>query len=232
MYTERPTELCLLLLLLALGCVPQTLADSDQVGPVDGVLGDGDESALIPQEELDLYRPYFPAAEQGRRFELSPDALPSEDIENGNLHGVVLQDDQGEVLGYARTVFTPVGCEAGVCAAVRFTLVFDADFWPFDVFHVPGMAYDFKKYWQDEYLTFDTQDLSLLIDLVRSPPDLLLAAPTQADLVDGTNGSAPTRPEFQAYVVRGAVFTCYQVVQYAVDTGTLLAAMAGGGAAP
>ena len=72
----------------------------------------------------------------------------------------------------------------------------------------------------------DEADLAELTLLVREPPELLVVTPSEADLVDGTHGSAPTRLEFQEHVGRGAAFTCYLVVQYAVDTDAILA---GGG---
>jgi hypothetical protein len=177
---------------------------------------------LISAEDLASYQPYFPGVARGERVELVRRDLSQADIDSGNLHFVKLYDEPGDLLGFGRDIFTPVGCAAGVCTAIRFTVVFDWDSSAFDVFHVAGTDLDFKKYWQDEYLSFDEGDRARLGELVRAPPEILLAAPSEGDLVEDTYGSAPTRPEYQSHVVRGAAFTCYLVARFAVESEALI----------
>ena len=58
---------------------------------------------------------------------------------------------------------------------------------------------------------------------LADPPAVLLAVPDTDSLVDGTYGTAPTFPEYQPFVVRGAAFTCYIILDYMVRTRGALA---------
>jgi hypothetical protein len=135
---------------------------------------------------------------------------------------VSLYDRDEQVLGYVRTIFTPVACVSGACKAIRFSLVYDADLTIFDVFNPPGTDHPFKKYRGEEYLDFASADHSFLRNILLDPPDILVALPDQESLVEGTYATAPTRLEYQDVVVRGAAFTSYVAMSYAIETEDVL----------
>jgi hypothetical protein len=141
-----------------------------------------------------------------------------------------LFDADGVLLGHARTVFTPIDCVAGVCEAIRFVLLFHPDGSFLDVFHPEGTPNKLKKYFQDEYLDFTAEDMDQLRAQLLDPPEVLLGAGNNDALVEGTNASAPTLPEYQPYVVRGAAFTVYTILRYMLDTQDVLAALEQDGA--
>ncbi len=177
----------------------------------------------VSEEELALYRGYFPEVECGNRVSIPEAHLPSADIELGNVDVVVLLGVDGAVLGQGRYVYTPVYCGSGVCEAVIFVLVFQPDTTFLDIFHPVGAPLDLKKYWEDQYLVFSDEDMGFLRAQLADPPAVLLAVPDTDSLVDGTYGTAPTFPEYQPFVVRGAAFTCYIILDYMVRTRGALA---------
>ncbi len=207
-------------------------SDSAAPGPDsgDGDTGPGtgdapDELCARPisEEDLSVYRGYFPDAECGSEVTIPDAYLLTEDEELGNVDVVLFYGADGSVLGQVRRVFTPVYCTADVCEAILFMLVLEADTTFLDILHGDGVRYKLKKYWEDLYLTFTDEDMTLLKEQLADPPPVLLEASSTDALVEGTHGTAPTLPEYQPFVVRGAAFTCYVILEYLVSTQTALA---------
>jgi hypothetical protein len=156
---------------------------------------------------------------------VDPAQLLAQDADLGNGDLLILRDGEGAALMAARRVYTPVFCTAGVCEAVVFMLVYEPDGTFVALFHPDEERLPLKKYWADEYLSFTPEDMALLSVQLAAPPDLLLTAEDADALVDGSHGTAPTWPEYQPYVVRGAAFTCFVVLDYSVRTQAALASL-------
>lgn len=187
-------------------------------------------SGDLPARDLEIYGQKLTDAACGNAIALPEALIGEDDVELGNTRLADLYDGGGQLIAHARPVFTPIDCVAGVCEAIRFVLLFEPDGTFLDVFHPEGTPNKLKKYWQDDYLDFDETDMALLRAQCASPPSILVQAADNDALVQGTNASAPTLPEYQPYVVRGAAFTVYTIVQYTIDTQEVLTALAEEGA--
>jgi hypothetical protein len=197
-------------------------------GEGDSAHGAGDTGEAlcarpISEEDLSVYRAYFPDVACGSAVAIPEAHLWSEDEEYGNVDLLLFFGSDGALLGQARRIFTPIYCTADVCEAVVFRLVYEADTTFLDLLQGDGLLFLLKKYWEDRYETFSEEDMALVKTQLAAPPSILLAAPDTSSLVEGTHGTAPTLLEYQPYVVRGAAFTCYIVLQYSVSTQSALA---------
>lgn len=199
-------------------------------GEGDSAHGAGDTGEAlcarpISEEDLSVYREYFPDVACGSAVAIPEAHLLSEDEEYDNVDLLLFFGSDGALLGQARRIFTPVYCAADVCEAIVFRLVYEADTTFLDIRHGEGLLFLLKKYWEDRYETFSEEDLNLVKAQLADPPSILLAAPDTSSLVEGTHGTAPTLLVYQPYVVRGAAFTCYLILQYSVRTQSALAEM-------
>lgn len=214
------------------------IAGAEDSDPAPAETGDtAEEPVADPEEEaldtvgLDKVKVVFSDAVGMIRVGIPEELNDPSDVELGNTEVQTVVDERGEVLGYVRSIFTPVYCGAGVCEAVKFDMAFGPDGLQRAVYHPGGMQFLLMKYIDGTYDPFDDADMALLNSLFVAPPDLYAPVESAEDLVDGAYGSAPTLPEFQPLTVRGAVFTVWYIVQYGAVTREVLNEMAlvGGG---
>ena len=121
----------------------------------------------------------------------------------------------------------PVACVSGVCDAIVFVLVHNPDFSVLDTFHPAEEHFKLMKYWQDEYLEFDADDMALVKQVLQDRPEILLSVTDVHELAEGTHSTAPTQPAYEDIVVRGGVFTVWVMVLFAEETEALLASVFG-----
>jgi hypothetical protein len=178
---------------------------------------------IVPSGQLAPYLSYFPELTGGYRFPIPLALLSLQDQDFQNVDILVLHNDDLEPLGFARPIFTDVGCTGGYCDAIRIVLVYDAESRCIDVFNASA-EYHLKKFRPlgQRYIDFDEADMAQLrVDLLN-PPQVVLDAPSAMDLVSGTHGSAPTRAVYTDHVVPGAAFTCWTVLTYSVETRAII----------
>jgi hypothetical protein len=183
----------------------------------------------LSETERGWFASSLPSATKKREVAIPGDLLTDDDRTQENLTVLSLHNDAEQVVGYAREVFTPVGCTAGACQAIRFVLVFTTSFAFLDIFHPPGTSHDLMKYFEGTYSHFSADDWQRLKEILANPPAVLLAVTDYHDLVIGASATAPTRVEYQSAVVRGAAFTVYQVLKYLLATRTILQRLFGSG---
>jgi len=196
---------------MLLGC-----GDGSQQAPLVA-----DLTALVDEEQA-LLSAYFPGAVYQTRMDIPVDQLSSHDIEHGNVFVVGFYDERAKTLGFMRTIFTPVACVAGACAAIRFSLLYAPDLIAFEVFNPPDTEHVFRKYAGEDYLEFSEADHDKLRSLIVDPPAILVELPSEEDLVEDIYATAATQLEYQDAVVQGAAFTSYVVMSRSIDTGTVL----------
>ena len=223
--------------------------DDDSAGDDDSAAGDDDDSAgddddstpvdppdpppeipytIVPIGQLTPYLSYFPDLTGGYRFPIPTKLLSLQDQDFQNLEILVLHDDDVTPLGFARQIFTDVGCLGGYCDAIRVVLVYDAAYQCIDVFNAT-VEYHLKKFdvnrpQGQRYVDFEAHDMDLLRSTLVEPPQVVLDAPSAMDLVSGTHGTAPTQAIYIDYVVPGAAFTCWTVIIDSVETRAILEA--------
>jgi len=176
----------------------------------------------VTGDEKELLSVYFPEVAFRTSILIPDKLLPLEDIEQGNHRIVILYDNDGQIIGYMRTIFAPITCLAGVCEAVRFSLTHDESFSAFDIFNPPGTEHRFKKYLDEEYSYFSESDFDRLRMLVTDPPEVLMNLTAEVELVEGVYATAPTRLQYQDWVVPGAAFTSFTVMNYGLTTERVL----------
>jgi hypothetical protein len=183
----------------------------------------------LSETERGWFAPSLPAAAKKRVVTIPNDLLTEDDRSYENLTLLSLHNDGEQVVGYAREVFTPVGCTAGACQAIRFVLVFTPSFGFLDIFHPPGTSHDLMKFIDNTYSHFSDEDWRRLKEILANPPAVLLAVTDYHDLVIGASATAPTKVDYQSAIVRGAAFTVYQILKNLVATKTVLNRLFGAG---
>jgi len=187
---------------------------------------------VISTEGLERLQRVFPTA-VGQVMGSIPSALNTDhDIDSGNDEIGRVVDSSETTIGYARHIFTPVYCVAGVCEAIQFMMAFSADYQPLAVYHPDDFAHRLMKYFDGYYDPFDSEDMVLLNSVFVDPPEAYAPVENVEQMVEGTHGTAPTLPEFQPVTVRGAVFTVWYIIRYGQRTQVLLAEMEAGDALP
>jgi hypothetical protein len=221
----------------SLGCPPSDGVDGGGTTPpdaavvlhVDGGTGAGAGVEVLSERELGWLAADLPAATHKRVVDIPEALLTEEEVLAENTNFWELRDGAGNVVGYARDIFTHVDCVAHNCQAIRYLLVFDAAVAFLDVFHQPELANDFMKYWEGRHQPMDAGDRARLRTLCASPPPELLAVTDVSVLVVDSTATAATVLEYQPHVVRGAAFTTYMVVNAAVDTRVVIDTVLGRG---
>ncbi|MFH1812069.1 MAG: hypothetical protein ABIJ09_25240, partial [Pseudomonadota bacterium] len=165
----------------------------------------------------------LPEASRKKIVAIPTSLLDGEDIDAENTSVLELLDSQGQRVGILRDIFTLVHCVSGVCRAIRFVLVYDAQRQFVDLYHPSGDSHPLMKYWNNAHTEFDAQDMGILRVMLHDPPASLLGLADIDDLVVGATETAPTRVEYQDLVVRGAAFTTYEIMMYHVETRSILA---------
>ncbi len=191
--------------------------DLPSVPPPDGPF------PIVPSGQLASYLPYFPELTGGYYFPIPLALLSLQDQDFQNVELLVLHNEDLEPLGFARQIFTDVGCPGGYCDAIRIVLVYDAAYRCIDVFNASA-EHHLKKFRTlgQRYIDFDEADIAQLRVGLLNPPQVVLDAPSSMDMVSGTHGSAPTRAIYTDHVVPGAAFTCWTVLTYSVETRAII----------
>ncbi len=202
----------------------------DASDPVDGGVGSDTSGPdtnpiTINTDGLERLQRVFPAA-VGQVITPIPAALNTDnDLENGNDELGRVVDASETTLGFARHIFTPVYCVAGVCEAIQFMMAFSAEYEPLAVYHPDDMQHRLMKYYDGLYEPFDAADMELLNSVFVDPPAVYEPVEEVEQMVEGTHGTAPTLPEFQPVTVRGSVFTVWYIIRYGQRTQVLLGEM-------
>ena len=109
---------------------------SDDDPSDDGEVDDSGTSLVPSTDGVERLQSVFPQA-VGQILAPIPSSLNTEnDIEHGNDELGRVVDSSGDTLGFARHIFTPVYCVAGVCEAIQFVMTFSADHQPHAVYHL------------------------------------------------------------------------------------------------
>jgi hypothetical protein len=199
---------------------------SSDGGPSDGAnVDDSGTSTAISTDGVERLQLVFPEAVGQILAPIPPSLNTENDVEYGNDELGRVVNDSGETLGFARHIFTPVFCVAGVCEAIQFTMVFSEDDQPQAVYHPDDLEHRLMKYFDGFYEPFSAEDMTLLNGLFVAPPVVYEPVETVEEMVEGTHGTAPTLSAFQPVTVRGAVFTVWYIIRYGQRTQALLGEM-------
>jgi hypothetical protein len=190
-----------------------------------GVVDDSGVSSTLSTDGLERLQWVFPEAAGQILAPIPPSLNTENDVEYGNDELGRVVNDAGETLGFARHIFTPVFCVAGVCEAIQFTMVFSEDDQPQAVYHPDDLEHRLMKYFDGFYEPFSAEDMTLLNGLFVAPPVVYEPVETVEEMVEGTHGTAPTLSAFQPVTVRGAVFTVWYIIRYGQRTQALLGEM-------
>jgi hypothetical protein len=190
-----------------------------------GTADDSGASSVISTHGLERLQLVFPEAAGQILAPIPPSLNTENDVEYGNDELGRVVNGSGETLGFARHIFTPVFCVAGVCEAIQFMMVFSEDDQPQAVYHPDDLEHRLMKYFDGFYEPFSTEDMALLNGVFVAPPAVYGPVETVEEMVDGAHGTAPTLPAFEPVTVRGAVFTVWYIIRYGQRTQALLGEM-------